>query len=131
MVDAPELTLLALSVVLGLVQIILSAQAASRQRGYRYAASTRDEPVPPLTGVAGRLERARKNFGETFPFFAAAVLMAHEAGRHSWMTVWGAHLYFWARVVYLPLYALGVPLVRSLVWNVAFAGIVLLLLALL
>jgi uncharacterized MAPEG superfamily protein len=45
--------------------------------------------------------------------------------------VWGAHLYFWARVVYLPLYALGVPLVRSLVWNVAFAGIVLLLLALL
>jgi uncharacterized MAPEG superfamily protein len=131
MVVAPELTLLALSVVLGLVQIILSAHAASRQRGYRYAASTRDEPVPPLTGVAGRLERARKNFGETFPFFAAAVLMAHEAGRHSWMTVWGAHLYFWARVVYLPLYALGVPLVRSLVWNVAFAGIVLLLLALL
>jgi uncharacterized MAPEG superfamily protein len=131
MVVAPELTLLALSVVLGLVQIILSAHAASRQRGYRYAASTRDEPVPPLTGVAGRLERARNNFGETFPFFAAAVLMAHEAGRHSWMTVWGAHLYFWARVVYLPLYALGVPLVRSLVWNVAFAGIVLLLLALL
>src|SRR4030095_13707281 len=51
MVVAPELTLLALSVVLGLVQIILSAHAASRQPGYRYAASNRDEPAPPLTRV--------------------------------------------------------------------------------
>ena len=38
-------------------------------------------------------------------------------------------LYFSARLVYLLLYAAGVPLLRSLVWNAAFVGIVLLLLA--
>ena len=37
----------------------------------------------------------------------------------------GAHLYFFGRVIYLPLYAFGVPYVRSLVWLVAAGGRVL------
>ena len=36
-------------------------------------------------------------------------------------------LYFWARLVYVPLYAAGIPYVRSLVWVVSLLGIVLLL----
>jgi hypothetical protein len=48
----------ALSVVLGLVQIVLASHAASLQRGYLWTAGSRDETVPPLTGIAGRLERA-------------------------------------------------------------------------
>jgi uncharacterized MAPEG superfamily protein len=124
-----ELRMLALSIVLGLTHIILSSHAASFQRGYRWSAGARDEPVPPLEGAAGRLERALRNFLETFPLFAAAVLTGHVAGRHNWMTAWGAQLYFWARLAYVHLYVLGVPVVRSLVWNLAFAGIVLLLLA--
>jgi len=59
------------------------------------------------------------------------VLVANATGRHDALTIWGAQLYFWARVAYLPLYAFGVPLVRSLVWNVAVLGIALLLIALL
>jgi uncharacterized MAPEG superfamily protein len=47
--------------------------------------------------------------------------------RHSALTVIGANLYFWGRVVYWPLYVAGVPMVRSLVWVVAVLGIVLLL----
>jgi uncharacterized MAPEG superfamily protein len=125
-----ELKLLALSIVLGLVQIVLSSHAASLQRGYIWAASSRDAAMPALSGVAGRLERALHNFLETFPLFAAAVLTAHVAGTHGWMTEWGAHLYFWARVAYVALYAAGVFLVRSLVWNVAALGIVLILLSL-
>jgi uncharacterized MAPEG superfamily protein len=125
-----ELKMLALSIVLGLVQIVLAAHAASLQRGYVWTASSRDEAVPNLTGVAGRLERALQNFAETFPLFAAAVLIAHVAGTHSWMTEWGAQLYFWARVVYLALYAARIFLLRSLVWNVATLGIILILLAL-
>jgi uncharacterized MAPEG superfamily protein len=126
----PELQMLALSIVLGLVQIVLASHAASLQRGYRWTATARDDPVPPLAGVAGRLERALRNYLETFPLFAAAVLVAHVIGRHDWMTEWGVQLYFWGRVAYLALYAGGVFLVRSLVWNVATAGIVLVLLAL-
>jgi uncharacterized MAPEG superfamily protein len=123
--------MLALSVALGLVQIVVASHSASFQRGYRWTASSRDEVVEPLRGVAGRLDRALRNFLETFPLFAAVVLSAHAAGRHSAFTEWGAQLYFWARVAYLPLYAAGIPLVRSMVWNVAVAGILLVLVALL
>jgi len=125
-----ELRLLAFSVVLGFVHIVLASHSASLQRGYRWTASARDEPVAPLEGVAGRLERALANFLETFPLFAAVVLAAAVAGRHGALTEWGARLYFWGRVAYLPLYAAGVPLVRSFAWQVAAAGIVLFLVAL-
>ncbi len=124
-----ELTMLVASCVLCLFQIIVSSHAASLQRGYRWTASSRDAEVPPLTGVAGRLERALRNFLETFPVFVAAVLLVHVLDRESALSAWGAGLYTSARLVYLPLYAGGVPLLRSLVWNVAFAGIVLLFLA--
>jgi uncharacterized MAPEG superfamily protein len=126
-----ELVLLALSIVLGFVHIVLASHGASWQRGYRWTASARDESVPPLEGIAGRLARASQNFLETFPFFAAAILAAHASGREGALTLWGAHLYVWARLVYLPLYAFGVPLVRSLVWNVAALGIFLIVAALL
>jgi uncharacterized MAPEG superfamily protein len=124
-----ELAMLVASCVLCLVQIIAASHAASLQRGYRWTASSRDAEVPPLTGVAGRLERALRNFLETFPVFVAAVFLVHVLDRGSSLSQWGAVLYFSARLVYLPLYAAGVPLVRSFVWNVAFAGIVLLLVA--
>ncbi len=125
-----ELRMLAWSIILGFVQIVLSSHATSLRRGYFWTASARDDAVPPLAGVAGRLERALRNFLETFPFFAAAVLITHAAGRHNGMTEWGAQLYFWARVLYVPLYAFGVPLIRSLVWNVSAAGIILVLVGL-
>jgi uncharacterized MAPEG superfamily protein len=82
----------------------------------------------PLTGVlAGRLDRAFANFKETFPFFAAAVMMAAVLGRHSNLTAWGAELYLAARIIYLPLYAMGVPFLRTLVWLASVIGIVMLL----
>src|SRR5271163_4854203 len=105
-----ELQMLALSIALGLLQIVLSSHAASFQYGYRWAASARDHEMPPLSGVAARLERVLSNYMETFPLFVAAILVANVLGRHSWMTVRGAQLYFWGRVGYLPLYAFGFPL---------------------
>jgi uncharacterized MAPEG superfamily protein len=124
-----EFAMLAASCALCLVQIVIASHAASLQRGYRWTASARDAEVPPLTGAAGRLERALRNLLETFPVFVAAVLLVHALGRETALSAWGAGLYVSARLVFLPLYAFGAPLLRSLVWNVAFAGIVLLLLA--
>jgi uncharacterized MAPEG superfamily protein len=126
-----ELYALCLSVILGLVHIALASHAASLQRGYRWTASARDEPVPPLTGVAGRLARALVNFLETFPFFAALVLAVQITRSNGALSRWGVLLYLAGRVTYLPLYAFGVYLVRSLAWNVAAAGIVLLLVSVL
>ena len=126
-----EMRMLTLSVVLGIVQIIAASHAASLQRGYRWTASPRDEKVEPLGGVAGRLERALRNFVETFALFAAVVLVAHVTDTHDALTEWGARLYFWGRVAYVLIYAAGVPLIRSLVWNVATIGIALVVAALL
>ena len=126
-----ELQMLTAAIVLGFVHLIAASHAASLQRGYRWTAGARDETLPPLTGVAGRLARASANFAETFPYFAALVLAVEVTGQRDAYSYWGVVLYVGARVAYLPLYAFGVFLVRSLVWNVATAGIVLLLVALL
>jgi len=114
------------TVLLGIAQIIVSSHAASLQRGYRWTASARDD-VSSLTGTAGRLERALSNFCETFPLFLAAVWVATSLGHCGTATEVGCRMYFWARVAYLPLYVLGVPLIRSLVWNVATIGILVIL----
>lgn len=121
-----ELSGLVASVALGLVHIVLASHSASLQRGYRWTAGPRDEPLPPLTGVAGRLARASANYLETFPFFASLVLAVHFAGLHGILSVAGVSLYLAGRILYLPLYAFGTFLVRSLAWNVATAGIILL-----
>lgn len=125
-----ELCLLLWSVVLGLVQIALAASCSVLQRGAGWAAGARDEAKPALSGIGGRLDRARANFLETFPLFAAAVLAADLLQQHDQLTVLGAQLYFWARLVYVPVYAAGIPYLRTLVWAVSIAGIVLVLPAL-
>jgi uncharacterized MAPEG superfamily protein len=125
-----ELRMLALSIVLGLVHIILNASTATTQYGLDWNTGPRDTAMPPLHGVAGRLQRALQNFVESFALFAAAVLAAHAAGRHNALTHWGVQLYFWGRVAYLPLYAYGVPKIRSVAWAIATLGTILILLAL-
>ena len=126
-----ELTYLAWTLVLALVSIGLPSMLRTAETGTAYNAGARDEPGPPVGAVTARLQRAQSNLFETLPLFVAAVLIAHVAGRESGLTAWGTALYFWARVVYLPLYAFGVPYVRSLVWLVALAGLILVLAAVL
>ena len=124
-----ELSLLAWSVVLGLVHAVATGQFTTLQHGMSYGLSPRDEQKP-VTGIGARVQRAFANYMQTFPFFAAAVLIAHVAGRHSWLTVVGAQLYFWARLAYVPLYAAGIPVVRTVAFLIALLGIVLILFAL-
>jgi uncharacterized MAPEG superfamily protein len=125
-----EIAGLLVAVGLGVGHIVLASHSASLQRGYRWSAGARDEPLPPLSGVAGRLNRACSNYLETFPFFAALVLAVAATGAHSMWSTWGVYLYLAGRLAYLPLYAFGVFLVRSLAWNVAALGIALLCVAL-
>jgi uncharacterized MAPEG superfamily protein len=127
-----ELKLLAASVALGLMHLIASSHLISWQRGYRWTASSREGDVAPLHGLPNRIDQATTNFLETFPFFAALVLLARITNHHSLLTVTGAHLYFWGRLGYVLAAAAGYTLLRSvLFWNVAVIGIVLLLIAIL
>lgn len=118
-----ELTILALAAAFGLLQLLVAARFNNGQRGLAWNLGARDGEPPPVSAVAGRLERAYRNFMETFPFFVVAVLLADVSGRLSWFTLLGAYTYFGARIVYWPLYAFGVPGIRTLVWLVSIVGL--------
>ena len=126
-----EYQMLLWTVILGLVQLVIHVLAAIKARGLGWAFSPRDAAMPRLEGVGGRLDRAFYNLLETFPFFAALVLMAGLLGVHSAMTALGAEIFFWARVAYIPIYALGLPVVRTGVWTVSVVGMVMILIPLL
>ena len=71
------------------------------------------------------------DFRETFPFFAAAILADAVAGKlGSPLTIWGAGLYVAGRALYAPLYAAGIPLVRTVAWFVSMIGVVMVIWAL-
>jgi uncharacterized MAPEG superfamily protein len=125
-----ELTMLAASCALGLVYVLLAAALGTGQRGLAWNAGNRDGEARPLTGIAARALRAQANFLETFVFFAAAALAVVVSGRSSAHTVLGTQLYFWARAIYLPIYLIGIPYLRTVVWAISLWGILQLLEAL-
>jgi len=123
--------MLALCILLGLLYLLLAATLATASRGLPWTLGARDGEPPPQSVAAARAQRATVNFLETFAFFAAALVCAiatHHDGARAQL---GAQLYFWGRVAYLPLYLLGVPLLRSLAWGVALAGLLIVVTAIL
>jgi uncharacterized MAPEG superfamily protein len=123
-----ELLVLTWGCVLAFVHILAAAQAKTRQYGTKWNMGPRDEELPPLNPLAGRLTRAQANFFETFPLLIAGIIIVSGRGLTDSTTALGAWLWLGGRVAYLPLYALGVPVVRSLAWGVSLIGIVLVLL---
>ena len=113
------------SIALGLATILLYGLLSDIQFGLRWGAGSRDVPMRSKSLVHERLGRAVANFGETFPLFAAALVASMALGRTGEATAWGAALYFWGRLAYVPLYAFGVPWLRSVAWFVAIFGIML------
>ena len=122
-----ELQLLGLSCLLVVAQIVLVAQLGNLQYGLRYAAGARDATVDPPNFLLGRCRRALANLLETYPIFAAAVLAVGLAHRFDTLSLVGAHIYLWSRIAYLGLYVAGVPLLRSLAWNLALVGVAMIL----
>jgi uncharacterized MAPEG superfamily protein len=122
-----EMQMLVWSVALGLLQLIIATTATLGQCGLSWMASPRDGTPRVLTGIVGRLDRADANFLATFVFFAALVLAGYVLQRHTATTALGAQIYFWSRVIYLPIYALGIPYLRTLIWTASIVGIVMLL----
>ena len=126
-----ELQLLCWSVALGLAQLLAAAMLSTRDKGVAHNLSPRDEDGAPVSVLTGRMQRAFANFKETFVFFAVAVLLVTVLNSESELSAWGAQLYFWARLAYVPVYAAGIPGLRSAIWTVSLLGIVLILLSLL
>ncbi len=122
-----ELIVLAWGCVLGIVHIWAAVRAKTRQYGTKWNVGARDEELAPLGPVAGRLARAQANYFETFPIMAAAILLVGAAGLTSRWTAIGAIVWLAARIVYLPLYAFGVPVVRTVAFTISGVGILMVL----
>jgi uncharacterized MAPEG superfamily protein len=124
-----ELKLLVAAVIIGLAQIVWAAVAGSGgERKLAWLLGPRDEPKA-VGVVAARLNRALANFLETFPLFAAALLACDFAGKFGPLTHWGAVLYVVGRLLFVPIYASGLAVVRTLVWTVSMVGIVMVIVA--
>lgn len=118
-----EMQMLWWSIVLGIAQLLLATLFSVGRRGLPWGVGPRDEPAPPMGKFGSRIERAFKNFLETFVFFLGAVLIAHALNKHTAMSGLGAQIYFWSRLAYLPVYALGIPFLRTLLWAASLVGI--------
>ena len=123
-----EIHILALSGLLACVQFVLMAVPANRQLGPKWTMGPRDEPRV-MTGLAGRLHRAFANQLEGLLLFGVAAVCVTLLDASTPLTRGAAVVYIAARVVYVPLYALGVPLWRSVVWSVGMFATVLMLIA--
>ena len=118
-----ELKIAAFGAVLLLVHIFAAVHLKTKQYGRQWNVGARDEALPPLNPVAARLARAQANFQETFPIAIVALLGVVIAQRTSSSTALGGWIWLGARIIYLPLYAMGVPVVRTMVLVISLVGL--------
>ena len=87
--------------------------------GFLLALGNRDK-LPDSTALAGRAQRTATNTLENFVLFAAVALVAQAAGlgTNARLTL-GAEIFFWARLVYIPVYLVGIAYLRTGVWFVS------------
>jgi uncharacterized MAPEG superfamily protein len=122
-----EITILAWAALLLIVHIFAAVRLKTRQYGTKWNVGPRDEAVPALNPMAARLQRAQANFLETLPIAIIALLGVVVANRTSSTTALGGWIWLGARVVYLPLYAAGIPVIRTLTFAVSIIGLAMVL----
>ena len=124
---AVELKIAAFGALLLLVHVFAAVHLKTKQYGRDWNVGPRDESLPPLNPVAGRLARAQANFQETFPIAILALLGVVIAGRTSEWTAVGGWIWLGARIIYLPLYGYGVRGIRTVAFVISVAGLVMVL----
>jgi len=122
-----ELTCLGLSVLLWLAHVLTQAFAARGEFGDAYLFTPRDAE-PAVKGLAyGRATRALANYVENYGPFIALALALIATGQHGGMGALGATIWIIARIVYLPIYLMGVIYVRTGLWAISVIGLLMML----
>ena len=118
-----ELKILALGALLLFVHIFTATRFKTAQYGRKWNVGARDEALPEPSPMTGRTTRAQANFLETFPIAIVALLGVVIASKTNASTALGGWIWLGARIVYIPLYAAGVPVVRTICWGVSIVGL--------
>jgi uncharacterized MAPEG superfamily protein len=116
-----ELTILATYGLVVLLSVAAQATVSLTTERLGWLAGPRDEPGNNATAGA-RLKRATDNSVVAMAYFAPAVLMLHLTGATSATTLLAAQVFLVCRILYVVLYALGTPWIRTLLWVVAFVA---------
>ena len=119
-----ELKILTLGAVLLLIHIFAATHFKTSQYGLKWNMGARDESVPPVAPLTGRLMRAQANFEETLPIAIIALLGVVIANRTNGSTALGGWIWLGARAAYLPIYAAGLPVIRTIAFGISLAGLV-------
>ncbi|MGN6463880.1 MAG: MAPEG family protein [Rhizobiaceae bacterium] len=125
-VASTELHVIAWSVILLLVHVVIQTLSLTRDGGLGYALSNRDGDVA-ISAVTDRLTRGLRNYVETYGAFVALALALAVTGKTGGLGATGALIWFWARVVYVPVFAAGIPGLRTGVWTISIIGLILML----
>jgi uncharacterized MAPEG superfamily protein len=121
-----DLRLLTYSVVLTWVMLLTASLVRARawtMPGTVVALGNRDD-VPEPSPLAGRADRAARNMVENLVMFGSLVCVANLLRLPSERLELGARLFFYARVLYFPVYLAGIKYVRTAVWAVSVVGMI-------
>ncbi|MEP1143093.1 MAG: MAPEG family protein [Henriciella sp.] len=106
--------------------VLLLAQGAlvPLNQGLGWGLGSRDEPRD-KSSFQARAARTVANHIEGMCLFVPLAIVVVLTDLSSQLTIWGAGLYVIGRLVFAPLYLLGVPYLRSLAWGISVIGILL------
>jgi uncharacterized MAPEG superfamily protein len=90
--------------------------------GFILALGNRDN-MPEPGALAGRAMRTASNTLENMVLFSALAFVAHLSGSTDPRILTGAMLFFWARVIFVPVYYVGLVYVRTAVWGASIVGL--------
>jgi uncharacterized MAPEG superfamily protein len=108
--------------LLAAVLLTIASIAPAKLSGLRdYDNANPRDPRFYTPGLRARSQGAHLNGYESFPFFAAAVILAEMRGVPQGSVNALAVAFILARVLYVLLYLTNRPTLRSLVWSVGFA----------
>jgi len=98
-------------------------------RGLMGAMANPSRNDKPQSAWAQRLYFAHTNAVENLVIFAPLVLILDSLGHSTMSTALACAVYFWARLAHAIIYALGIPVLRTLAFTVGFLAQVALVLA--
>jgi uncharacterized MAPEG superfamily protein len=104
-----------------IVTASLIKSRAWKPSGLLAAMGNRDG-VEDCHGFPARTERAARNMLENMVLFGALALVASVGGVTDPQVELGARIFYWARLVYIPIYMVGIPVARTAVWAIGVVG---------
>jgi uncharacterized MAPEG superfamily protein len=124
---SPELTYLTWSVVIVLGYLVVQVLEQIARNGLVVALTYQTDKEKPIGVLMQRFNASFSNFLVSYPAFISLVVIIALTNSSSDLTALGAAIWFWARIAHIPAHVSGLPVIRTLVWAISIAGLVMML----